>query len=97
MRDLTWLPDGSGLAFVEERHLATALVVLSPSGEEAARFDLTDGVPNELVVAPDGSALAWGIMGTSILRVQPLAGGEAQTYQETPNAYVSWRPILLDH
>lgn len=94
--DLTWLPDGAGLAFIEQRIGTVAIVVLSPVGEAIFRAELTDGVPNGLVVAPDGSATAWGISGTSLLRVQPLTGGDARTYTITPNNSFTWQALLLD-
>lgn len=76
-----WLPDGTGLVYVEQRSLYTAVVVQSPDGIELARFVQTDGVPQiPLAIAPDGSRVAWRIQGTGDLWIQPLSGGEARTF-----------------
>jgi Tol biopolymer transport system component len=93
VRDLTWLPDGSGLAYIEERHLATAVVVLSLEGREIARYDLTDGVPDELIIAPDGTALAWKIMGAPRISIQPLHG-PGHLIESVEATHVTWRGVL---
>jgi Tol biopolymer transport system component len=94
VRDLTWLPDGSGLVYIEGRFLATAVVVLTPDGRETARFELTDGVPDRLIVAPDGTSLAWRIQGSALLRVQPLDGSPI-LIDEVEATDIAWRSVLI--
>jgi Tol biopolymer transport system component len=89
--EITWLPDGSGLAFYEQEvgGFTITVVVLSTSGTEVARFEQPDGVPNLIIVSPDGSSLAWGIQGTSDVRIQPIAGGDARTFTVGSNAAIA--------
>jgi dipeptidyl aminopeptidase/acylaminoacyl peptidase len=98
VRELSWMPDGRALVYTEARTGATEIVVLSPSGDVLMRFELSDsGVPSTLAISPDGLSLAWSIMGTSNLRVQPLVIGEARTYADIPSTgYVDWQALLLD-
>jgi Tol biopolymer transport system component len=93
----TWLPDGSGLAFYVQDvpGFTINVVVLSSSGEEFARFEQPDGVPSRVIVSPDGSTLAWGIQGSSDLRIQPIAGGDARTFSLASNFAIDWQPLLL--
>jgi Tol biopolymer transport system component len=97
VRDLSWLPDGDGLVFTHERPLRTSVVVLNDSGDELLRFELTGGpdqlalgVPDQLTLAPDATALAWGIQGSSKVRVQPLSDEDARTFQVASSG-LSWQ------
>jgi hypothetical protein len=93
VRDLTWLPDGSGLAYIDGG-MTTAVVVLALDGRETARFELTDGVPDRLIIAPDGTAMAWRIQGSEQLRIQPLEG-TAYAIDGIEATGIAWRSVLI--
>jgi Tol biopolymer transport system component len=93
---VTWLPDGSGVVYVENQSGVVDVVVLSTSGTEIARFEQLDGVPGyPVIVSPDGSSLAWAIQGTAKLRIQPTAGGIARTYETVSGGYLAWQSLLI--
>jgi Tol biopolymer transport system component len=96
--EFAWLPDGSALAYYEQLvgTFTINVVVLSSSGEEFARFESPDGVPDRIIVSPDGSKLAWMIQGASKLRIQPTTGGDARTY-ETISGPIAWQPLLIPY
>ena len=93
---ITWLPDGSGVVYVENQSGLVAVVVQSTSGTEIARFEQRDGVPGyPVIVSPDGSSLAWLIQGTSNLRIQPTGGGDARTFETVVRGFLTWQPLLI--
>jgi len=93
---ISWLADGSGLVYVEQQigGYRQFISVLSSAGIQVARSEQPDGVPDRLIVSPDGSSLAWLISGTSDLRIQPTAGGAAQTFHDVPGGSIAWQPLL---
>jgi Tol biopolymer transport system component len=94
---ITWLPDGSGLAYVEQEigGFTVFVSVLSSAGTDVAQFEQPDGVPDRLIVSPDGSSLAWRIQGTYDLRIQPIAEGDARTYETVRGGSIAWQPLLM--
>ncbi|MEX0626598.1 MAG: hypothetical protein WD402_08635 [Chloroflexota bacterium] len=93
----TWLPDGRALAYYEQEvgGFKISVVVLTSDATEFARFEQPDGVPGQVIGSPDGASLAWSIQGTSDVRIQPIAGGDARTFTVGPNSAIAWQPLLL--
>jgi Tol biopolymer transport system component len=96
--EITWLPDGSGLVYYEQASggSTVSVSVLWVPSTMVDRFEQPDGVPDRIIVSPDGSTLAWMIQGASKLRIQPTAGGDARTY-ETTRGPIAWQPLLIPY
>jgi hypothetical protein len=96
--EITWLPDGSGLVYYEQEAVGFTVsvsVLLLPS-TTVVRFEQPDGVPDRVIVSPDGSKLGWVIQGAPKLRIQPTAGGDAVTYEEIRGS-IAWQPLLIPY
>jgi hypothetical protein len=93
-----WLPDGSGLVYYEQESggFTVSVSVLWVPSTMVVRFEQPDGVPDRIIVSPDGLKLAWMISGASKLRIQPTAGGDAGTY-ETMRGPIAWQPLLIPY
>ncbi|HEX5578368.1 MAG TPA: hypothetical protein VFY43_01750, partial [Candidatus Limnocylindria bacterium] len=91
---LIWAPDGSHLYYLEQAHFTSTLASVGSDGGNRGAIHIADGVPGSLVMAPDGSTMAWGIQGSSDLVLQPVDGSVPTTYQVAPNAVLAWQPNL---